>query len=91
MGLPCVIDSLYSVMDFLVRDGSRPKGYLSLAAEIREVSGLPRSFSLNIQDLTHKILSEVAVIQQCVGAQGDPMRAGLPPCPTELSLHHSQV
>lgn len=37
-------------MDFLVWDGSGPKGYLFRAAEIREVSGLPRYFSLNIQD-----------------------------------------
>lgn len=78
-------------MDFCVRDGSRPKGSLFLSVEIGEVSGLARSFSLNVQDLMLKVLSDGAMIQQCVGAQGDPMSTGFPPCSTELSLGHSQV
>lgn len=78
-------------MDLHVRDGSRPKGYLFLAVEIRGVSGLARSFSLNVQDLMLKIQSDGAVVQQCMGAQGEPMSAGFPPCSTELSLDHSQL
>lgn len=81
-------DSLWThEMDFHVRDVSRPKGHLFLTVEIREVSGLAR-FSLNIQDLTLKMLSDVAMIQQCMGAQGDPMSSGFPPCSPELSLNH---
>lgn len=49
-------------MDFLARDGSRPEGHLFLAVKIREVSGSARSFSLNIQDLALKTLSDVAMI-----------------------------
>lgn len=36
-------------MDFLVWDGSGPKGYLFLAAEIREVSGLPSTSLLTFR------------------------------------------
>jgi len=72
-------DSVYvHEMDFLVWDGSGPEGYLFLAVEIREVSALPRYFSLNIQDLTLKVLSGMATIQQCVEAQGNPTSVVLP-------------
>lgn len=51
-------------MEFRVWDGSRPRGHLFLALEVREVPGLPRCFSLNIQNLPLNVLSDVALIQR---------------------------
>lgn len=74
-------DSVYvHEMDFLVWDGSGPKGGLFLAVEIGEVSGLPGYLALSVQDLTLRILSDMAAIQRCIEAQGNPTSVVLPRC-----------